>query len=172
MWHCDAKSNKELSWTKFVGFPATWCRWSAKKHLIRQPVLTTKCPLLEFLSPGFKRWIKECLDRTWRQQPTLFSFLYTQPAALLWYLGAIFTFSVHTAPSTEHLSTWPTQFRIILCFVSKLLKRGFLASQDALEVMLVSEWVSESVTLLNWVDWCDPGKWRYLLKTLLRGSDN
>ena len=33
----------------------------------------------------------------------------------------------------------------------------------------VTEWVSHSK---NRVDWCDPGKWRYLLKTLLRDSDN
>ena len=45
----------------------------------------------------------------------------------------------------------------------------FLASQDALEVMLVSQWVTDSK---NRVDWCDPGKWRYLLMTLLRDSDN
>ena len=31
----------------------------------------------------------------------------------------------------------------------------------------VSESVSESVTLLYRVDWCDPGEWRYPLKTLL-----
>ena len=44
----------------------------------------------------------------------------------------------------------------------------FLASQDALEVMLVSEWVSQWVShSKKQVDWCDPGEWRYLLKTLL-----
>ena len=49
----------------------------------------------------------------------------------------------------------------------------FLASQDALEVMLVSQWVSQSLSdSKNRVDWCDPGEWRYLLKTLLRDSDN
>ena len=31
----------------------------------------------------------------------------------------------------------------------------------------VSESVSQWVTLLNRVDWCDPGEWRYLLRTLL-----
>ena len=41
----------------------------------------------------------------------------------------------------------------------------FLASQDALEVIVsVSEWVRDSK---NRVDWCDPGEWRYLLRTLL-----
>ena len=40
----------------------------------------------------------------------------------------------------------------------------FLASQDALEVMLVSQWVTDSKSR---VDWCDPGKWRYLEKSLL-----
>ena len=39
----------------------------------------------------------------------------------------------------------------------------FLASQDALKVIVwVSHWV-----IKNQVDWCDPGEWRYLLKTLL-----
>ena len=31
----------------------------------------------------------------------------------------------------------------------------------------VSQSVSESLTLLNRLDWCDPGGWRYLLRTLL-----
>ena len=31
----------------------------------------------------------------------------------------------------------------------------------------VSQSVSQSVTLLNRDDWCDPGEWRYLLRTLL-----
>ena len=31
----------------------------------------------------------------------------------------------------------------------------------------ISYWVSEWVTLLNRLDWCDPGEWRYLLKILL-----
>ena len=31
--------------------------------------------------------------------------------------------------------------------------------------------VSQSVTLKNRVDLCDPSKWRYLLKTLLSDSD-
>ena len=29
-----------------------------------------------------------------------------------------------------------------------------------------------SLTLMSQLDWCDPGEWRYLLKTLLRGSYN
>ena len=42
---------------------------------------------------------------------------------------------------------------------------SFLASQDALEVIVsVSQSVSDSK---NRVDWCDPGEWRYLLRTLL-----
>ena len=49
-------------------------------------------------------------------------------------------------------------------YVWNISKYFFLASQDALEVMLVSESVSDSK---NRVDWCDPGEWRYLLKTLL-----
>ena len=54
----------------------------------------------------------------------------------------------------------------------------FLASQDALEVMRVTEWVSEwtfSLTLLiwpwwvrilsHWLYWYDPGEWGYLSRT-------
>ena len=38
--------------------------------------------------------------------------------------------------------------------------------------MLVSQWVSQSLSdSKNRVDWCDPGEWRYLLKTLLSDSD-
>ena len=66
MWHCDAKSNKELSWFTICRGFSHLASLSAKKHLIR-PVATTKCPLLESLSPEFKRWIKECLVHTWRQ---------------------------------------------------------------------------------------------------------
>ena len=40
---------------------------------------------------------------------------------------------------------------------------SFLASWDAIEPGLVSQWV----TLLNRLDWCDPGEWRYLMKNLL-----
>ena len=65
MWHCDAKSNKELSWFTICRGFNHLASSSAKKHLIR-PVATTKCPLLESLSPEFKRWIKECLAHTWR----------------------------------------------------------------------------------------------------------
>ena len=55
-------------------------------------------------------------------------------------------------------------------WVEKVSFLWFLASQDALEVIVwVSEWVRHSK---NRVDWCDPGEWRYLLKTLLRDSDN
>ena len=36
----------------------------------------------------------------------------------------------------------------------------FLASWDAIEPGLVSD-------SKNWLDWCDPGEWRYLLKILL-----
>ena len=65
MWHCDAKSNKELSWFTICRGFNHLASLSAKKHLIR-PLATTKCPLLESLSPEFKRWIKECLVHTWR----------------------------------------------------------------------------------------------------------
>ena len=44
---------------------------------------------------------------------------------------------------------------------------SFLASWDAIEPELVSESVSQSVRLLNRLDWCDLGEWRYLLKILL-----
>ena len=37
----------------------------------------------------------------------------------------------------------------------------YLASQDALEVMLVWEWLSDR---LYWLDWCDPGEQGYLQK--------
>ena len=35
----------------------------------------------------------------------------------------------------------------------------FLASQDAIEVMCVTYWVSQR---LHWLDWCDPGERWYL----------
>ena len=38
----------------------------------------------------------------------------------------------------------------------------FLASQDALEVMLFT-----SCLMVSWLDWCDPGEWWYLKKTWL-----
>ena len=43
---------------------------------------------------------------------------------------------------------------------------SFLASQDALEVMGVSEWVTESL-MVSQLDWCDSGEWWYLWKTLV-----
>ena len=45
--------------------------------------------------------------------------------------------------------------------------RFFLASWDAIEPGLVSQSVSAVSDSKNRVDWCDPGEWRYLLKTLL-----
>ena len=39
----------------------------------------------------------------------------------------------------------------------------FLASWDAIEQQGVSHWL----TLMNQLDWCDPGEWRYRLKPLL-----
>ena len=44
----------------------------------------------------------------------------------------------------------------------KIYKISFLASWDAIEPGLVTEWVSDSK---NRVDWCDPGERRYLLRT-------
>ena len=38
----------------------------------------------------------------------------------------------------------------------------YLAQQDALEVMLLSQWV-----VVRRLDWCDSGEWGYQLKTLL-----
>ena len=44
----------------------------------------------------------------------------------------------------------------------------FLASQDALEVMRVTDWVTYLLTeRSHWLYWCDPGEWWYLWKTLL-----
>ena len=37
--------------------------------------------------------------------------------------------------------------------MAKITNEDFLASWDAIEPGLVSNWV----TLLNWLDWCDPG---------------
>ena len=63
------------------------------------------------------------------------------------------------------------QLKIFRRWICLAQRRGFqfLASQDALEVIVsVSQSVSESVSdSKNRVDWCDPGEWRYLLRTLL-----
>ena len=54
----------------------------------------------------------------------------------------------------EFLPSWFWQFAILI----------FLASQDALEVMSVTDWLTDWV-IVHWLDWCDPCKQGYLQKT-------
>ena len=44
--------------------------------------------------------------------------------------------------------------------------KDLLASQDTLEVMLETDWLTDWV-VVSLLDWCDPGEWGYLLKTWL-----
>ena len=61
--------------------------------------------------------------------------------------------------ASQHSATFP---------VDQIKRKTFLASWDAIEPM----WLTESVRLLNRLDWCDPGEWRYLLKTLLMSNNS
>ena len=57
------------------------------------------------------------------------------------------------------------QVNFICCFL-QINICTFLASQDALEVMLFTYWLTDSL-MVSWLDWCDSGEWWYLKKTWL-----
>ena len=91
----------------------------------------------------------------------------------VWSHAAQWSFTFGELSSPCHMKTylWPTEAPL---HILALQKRPFIFSVTRRSRSdSVSQWVSESVSdSKNRVDWCDPGEWRYLLKTLLRGSDN
>ena len=66
--------------------------------------------------------------------------LQSKPILLLW------------AEPTLHVQTFTNS-------IDRLRLLSFLASQDAIEVMFVTEWVRDR---LHWLYWCDPGEPGYL----------
>ena len=115
-----------------------------------------------------------CLDRwlkwnCWSIFDASSSLRRPTPTQTIWGSGLLFALTMANdtsqwkkalSHSGSHCWEWPRPE------VKFLHKQGhlsplyfFLASQDAIEVMYVSEYLSDRS---HWLDWCDPGEWWYL----------
>ena len=77
---------------------------------------------------------------------------------------------IYASPFSTHLSYLAFSFSLSSISLSfqLMFAKPFLASQDALEVMRVTDWVTYWLSKRShWLYWSDPGEWGYLLETWL-----